>query len=605
MFFWSVLLMLGVQFKDIHTYANLEQVQTTHLSLDLKLDFKTKVIDGSCTLSLKYRQKNVAYIDLDTDRLSIQTIKDPHDKSTYRFELSQRVENMGSRLRILLDGKQPTKLLIHYTTDPTADAVQWLDPAQTTSGKLPFLFTQSQSVFARSWIPCMDSPGVRITYDAVIRVPKGITPVMSALPGKHEPGAGIYRFKLEQAIPGYLLALAAGELAFKEIGPRTGVYAEPAVLEKAAWEFADMEKMVIAAETDFGPYRWGRWDAIVLPPSFPYGGMENPLLTFVTPTLIAGDRSLVSVMAHELAHSWTGNLVTNATWSDFWLNEGYTTYLERRLVESLYGTEMAEMQRLLGQRDLRELVEDLNKTRPDDTLLHIDLRGRHPDDGMTEIPYEKGANLLVLLEHHFGREKFDAYLRKYFDRFAFQSITTQQGLAFMRHQLIGGDNATWQKLRIDEWVYERGVPSNMLIPKSDRFEKTTAAAASFANSGSLTGVHKDWITVEWLDFLNSIPEHVDKQKLARLEQQFGLAKSGNSEILFAWLMIAIRNTYEPAFESCESFLLRQGRRKFLRPLYHALHENPKTRALGQAIYKRARPGYHPISVATIDDIIGK
>lgn len=595
-------MIFGFQFNDIHTYGNVDEVRVTHLSLDLGLNFDTHVIDGKCTLTFKYEGKP-AHIDLDSDRLTISSITDASGKK-YRHETGERTEAMGSRLRIFLDGNMPEKLTIAYTSDPGAAAVQWLGPEKTTSGKYPFLFTQSQSIFARTWIPCMDSPGVRVTYDAVVRVPKGITPVMSAVGGNHDKANGVYRFKLDQAIPPYLIALAAGELEFKEIGPRTGVYAEPAVLEKAAWEFADMEKMVISAEKGFGPYRWGRWDAIVLPPSFPFGGMENPLLTFVTPTLIAGDRSLVSVMAHELAHSWTGNLVTNATWADFWLNEGFTTYLERRLVENIYGKDLADMQKLLGQRDLRHLIADYNKDgKPGETVLHIDLEGRHPDDGMTEIPYEKGANMLLMLETHFGRKKFDAYLRKYFDTYAFQSITTKEGLAFMKKELFGGDDATWKKLKVDTWVYKQGLPENIVAPKSNSFKETAAAAKTFGATGDLSVVKKEWITAQWLDFLNSLPKEVSEKNLAALDGAHKLSQVGNSEILFAWLMVAVRNTYKPALPACEDFLTRQGRRKFLKPLYEALMENPKTRDLGRKIYKKARDSYHPISSNTIDAIV--
>lgn len=598
----GLLLMFAFNFKDIHTYGNVDEVRTTHLSLELALDFDKKVITGSTTATLKYAKDKVDHVDLDTDGLTISSIKDAKGNS-YRYELGKKTGYMGTRLRVFLNGKKPEKLTIKYTTDPGAEAVQWLGPEKTTSGKYPFLFTQSQSIFARTWIPCMDSPGVRVTYDAVVKVPKGITPVMSAEHGKHDKAKGIYRFKLDKAIPPYLIALAAGELAFKEIGPRTGVYAEPAVVEKAAWEFADMEKMVIAAEKGFGEYRWGRWDAIVLPPSFPFGGMENPLLTFATPTLIAGDRSLVSVMAHELAHSWTGNLVTNATWADFWLNEGYTTYLERRLVEMIYGADIATMQKILGQGDLRGSIADFNKQNlPGDTILHVDLKGRHPDDGMTDIPYEKGANMLLMLETHFGRKDFDAYLNTYFDTYAFQSITTEEGLAFMKKELFKGDDALWKKLKIQEWVYNEGLPANLVIPKSDKFKITSAAAKTFAKTGDLKVVNKDWITVEWLDFLNALPQKVDADKLAALEKAHNLNKVGNSEILFAWQMVAIRNTYKPALQSVEDFLSRMGRRKFLKPLYQALHDNPKTRDFGAKVYKKVRNTYHPISFNTIDKI---
>jgi leukotriene-A4 hydrolase len=597
----GMVLIMSLSYNDIHTYGNVQEVQVSHISLDLALDFEKHQIQGKATLSLTY-SADPKNLDLDSDGLTLSAISDEAGNS-YSHELGTPSPTLGTRLRIPLAGRKPAKLTLSYTTSPNAGALQWLSKEATTSGKLPFLFTQSQSIFTRSWIPTMDSPGVRVTYDATVRVPQGITAVMSAIHGKSEPDKGIFRFHLDQKIPCYLIALAAGELTSRPIGPRTAVWAEPGVIEKAAWEFADMEKMVESAERGFGPYRWGRWDAIVLPPSFPFGGMENPLLTFVTPTLIAGDRSLVSVMAHELAHSWSGNLVTNATWADFWLNEGTTTYIERRLVEDLYGKEIADMQKLLGQRDLRDTADDLSKTNVKDTCLKLDLADRHPDDGMNEIAYEKGANLLILLETHFGRAKFDAYLRKYFDNHAFQSITTEQALAYMKAELFGGDEALWKQLIVEQWVYQPGLPGNMVQVASDKFEKTKAAAAAFAEKGDNSGIQKNWITAEWLDFLNSLPSELSTERLDALDKGYNLSKAGNSEILFAWLMVAMRNSYEPAYASCESFLTRQGRRKFLKPIYQTMQNNPKTLELGKSIYAKARKGYHPIAQTTIDAIV--
>lgn len=598
------LFMFAIQFDDHHTYGNSSEVRPTHLSLDLELDFQEKKIKGSCALSLEYASSTETpqYLDLDINAMKILSVKAGDASLVYDTDLKRGY--MGERLRIHLAGARPEKVVVSYITDPSAGAVQWLEPQQTTSKKHPFLFTQSQSILARTWIPCMDSPGIRVTFDATIRVPKGLTAVMGAEHGTHAPEQGIFRFNMPLAIPPYLIALAAGELSFKAISDRTGVYAEPAVLEKAAWEFADMERMVQAAEKLAGKYRWGRWDTIVLPPSFPFGGMENPLLTFATPTIIAGDRSLVSLMAHELAHSWSGNLVTNATWADFWLNEGFTTYFERRIVEELYGEDVARMQKLLGQRDLYNTVADFEKNEPGFNVLFIDLKGRDPDDGFSDIPYEKGANFLLMLETHFGRKTFDVFLRKYFDGHAFQSITTDVFKAFLDKELFKGDKALWAELKVDEWIYKGGIPSNLVVPHSDKFAKTKAAAKAFMDSGDLSGVKKDaWVTAEWLDFLNNLPREMPREKMDFLDKTFHFTQAGNSEILFAWLEHCIRNNYEPAFGALEDFLTRQGRRKFLKPLYKAMQENPETREMGRKIYKKARPGYHPISSGTIDAIV--
>ncbi|QTD47580.1 M1 family metallopeptidase [Sulfidibacter corallicola] len=598
--------MFAYSFKDIHTYGNVEQVQTSHVSLDLSLDFDKKVISGSCELTLKYAdpKKGAAHIDLDTRMLTVTKVVEPGTGRTLKFDLGENESLLGRRLRVKLPNPNITKIEIHYHTDPAAGALQWLEPRMTTSKKHPFLLTQGQAILSRTWFPCMDSPGVRVTYDAVIRVPKGITPIMSAAHGKHEPEKGIYRFELKRAIPPYLIALAAGEIEFKAISDRCGVYAEPAVLEKAAWEFADMEKMMKAAEGLYGEYRWERWDTIVLPPSFPFGGMENPMLTFATPTLLAGDRSLVNVMAHELAHSWSGNLVTNATWSDFWLNEGFTVYFERRIVEELYGKETAQMHTLLGQRELHHEIAEMGAKNKEFAKLFQDLSGHDPDDAFSSVPYEKGANFLFVLEKYFGRRAFDAFLIKYFDTHAFQSMTTAKFLAFMKKELFQGNETAWKELKVDEWVYQAGVPDNMVIPKSEKFDKTRAAAKAFSETGNLDFIDKKgWVTEEWLDFLNSLPEKVDHAKLKKLDEHCNFSNTGNSEVLFAWGMVAIRNTYKPALPAVEHFLMRQGRRKFLKPLYQALWDNPKTRDLSKEIYAKARSGYHPIATATIDDIV--
>jgi aminopeptidase N len=588
--------------RDPHSYGNSDDVYPSHLTLELTLDFTPRRIDGRCDLTLAWLRPDATHVDLDTRDLTITAVTDGAGQPLH-YELGFPHPFMGSRLRVHLPERQETVRVV-YHTHPDAAALQWLTPAQTTSQRLPFLFTQSQAILARTWIPCMDSPGVRTTYDAVVNVPPGMTAVMSAHHETHEPEHGRFRFTMPYAIPAYLIALAAGELAFRAISDRTGVYAEPAVLDRAAWECADMDHMIQAAEALYGPYRWGRWDTIILPPSFPFGGMENPMLTFATPTILAGDRSLVSLMAHELAHSWSGNLVTNATWGDFWLNEGFTTYFERRIVEALYGNDLADMQWLLGQRTLAHTIDRLTPTEPEFTKLRMNLDTRDPDDAFSELPYEKGANFLRLLEDHVGRPAFDAFLQQYFEDHAFESMTTGRFLELLRDRLLQGDATSWEALRIPDWIDQPGVPDNMIIPNSDHFERTRAAANLFMSTGQLpTPASDTWVTAEWLDFLRSLPDDVAVDKLQQLDAAFHFSQSGNAEILYAWLAVCIRNTYEPSFPIVEDFLCRQGRRKFLQPLYGALWANPHSRDLAATIYRKARPGYHPIAVATIDGIV--
>jgi aminopeptidase N len=423
--------------EDYHSYANPWAVRVRHVDLDWDVLFEQKILKGSATLTVDRLSPDAPLI-LDTRDLKIEKVETSADGTRYEagtFTLGDNDKFLGAPLTIPLPAKA-TRLRIYYSTSPGASGLQWLAPAQTAGKKSPFLFTQSEAIHARSWIPLQDSPGVRITYAAHVRTPRNLLAVMSAENLSGPARDGDYRFRMQQAIPPYLIALAVGDLQFRALSRRTGVYAEPSVIDKAARELSDTEKMVVATERVYGPYRWGRYDILILPPSFPYGGMENPRLTFATPTILAGDKSLVSLVAHELAHSWSGNLVTNATWRDFWLNEGFTTYLERRILEAVYGRPRAEMEAALGLRDLKEEIAGLDDR---DEILHIDLKGRDPDDGSTDIPYEKGALFLRHLEETFGRARFDQFLKSYFNHFAFQSITTDQFVAYLQQNLLDKD----------------------------------------------------------------------------------------------------------------------------------------------------------------------
>ena len=497
---------------DVHSYGNPEFVRIGHLDLDLKVVFEQQTIQGTAILTIEQIGRNAKQLILDSRALQIDETEVSPDGLKYR-EARFTIGDTGKTDKILgapfrIDIAPETKFVkIRYSTDPTATALQWLAPEQTAGKQHPFLYTQSQAIHARSWIPLQDSPGLRLTYEARVHVPAGLKAVMGAARDCAENDC---RFVMDQPIPPYLIAMAVGDLAFEATGPRTGVWAEPSIVQKAAAEFSDMEKMLEAAEKLYGPYRWIRYDVLVLPPSFPFGGMENPRLTFATPTIIAGDKSLVSLVAHELAHSWSGNLVTNATWSDFWLNEGYTVYIERRILEELYGVRRAEMEAALGYQDLQEEL----KTHPAaDQVLHVDLRGRDPDDGATDIPYEKGALFLRQIEAAVGRGRFDAYLKEYFDHFAFQSITTAQSLEYLRIHLLTPvpDPASKTPIRpigddqinVNEWVYQPGLPSSARAPVSEAFQSVDFALAEWLRGKKIDTAK--WSTQEWLHFLRGLP----------------------------------------------------------------------------------------------------
>ena len=592
--------------RDIHSYANPAEARVTDVALDLTADFDTKQLWGTATLTLD-RAANAQAVVLDTRDLEIEDITTPDGKSL-AFDLGTADPHLGQPLSVTLP-EAGDQIVVHYRTAPdAADAVQWLRPEQTTGGEHPFLFTQGQAILTRTWVPTQDSPGIRQTYTAEITVPKPLTAVMSAemltpngLPAE-DSTATTYRFRMREAIPPYLIALAIGDLKFKEVGPRTGVWAEPAVVEAAAYEFADMEEMMDAAENLYGPYRWGRYDVLVLPPSFPFGGMENPRLTFATPTVLAGDRSLVSLIAHELAHSWSGNLVTNATWSDFWLNEGFTSYFENRIMEEVYGPDYARMLESLSRRSLAEELPDLSEA---DQHLYIDLEGRDPDDGMTSIAYDKGAAFLRTIETAVGRERFDAFLRDYFDVHAFQPMTTERFLTYLDENLIQGDEVLRAQIKPGAWVYGPGLPPNAAPVQSEAFALVAAQANAFARGAEPDDLETDdWTTQEWMHFLDALPPGLTEDQLAALDEAFDLTETGNSEILFAWLRIAIANRYEPAFPALRSFLTRQGRRKFIEPLFKDLVKTDWGRAMAEQIYREARPGYHSVTTNTVDPIVG-
>jgi leukotriene-A4 hydrolase len=591
---------------DAHSFARPQEARVRHVALDLTTDFAASRLRGSATLSVE-RAAGADSLVLDVDGLQIRSVTTPTG-DTLLFTLGAAQDLLGQPLVIRLPA-EGDRVVVEYETGPYASAVQWLSPAQTTGGRLPFLFTQGQAILTRSWVPTQDSPGIRQTYDAVIRVPAGMRAVMSAemLTPDGEAaadGSRVFRFRMDQPIPPYLFALAVGDLAFREIGPRSGVYAEPTVVDMAAQEFAEVEQMMDAAERLYGPYRWGRYDILVLPPSFPFGGMENPRLTFATPTILAGDRSLVSLIAHELAHSWSGNLVTNATWNDFWLNEGFTTYIEARIMEELRGPDYADMLRQLGRQDLHATLDDLGATSPD-TRLQLDLAGRNPDDGMNDIAYEKGAAFLLTVESVVGRERLDAFLRDYFERFAFQPMTSEAFIQHMDRQLFAGDTQTAARVRAREWIFEPGLPDNVPPVQALAFQRVDQQVAAFQAGASPQQLQTDqWSTHEWLRFLRSLPDTITAERLADLDEAFGFTATGNSEMLFAWLRVAIRNRYEPAMPALERFLTTQGRRKFVAPLYQDLMNSRWGVDMATRVYRQARPTYHSVTVGTVDQIVG-
>lgn len=584
--------------KDIHTLSNADSIVMKHLDLDITVNFDQKKIAGKASWTIDNKEK-CAVLKLDTYGLLVDSVFVNGQKVVTSY--GAQVPHLGRALQIPV---QPAgnQVDIYYQTGDSAVALQWLAPSQTMGKKHPFLYTQSESVYARSWIPCADGPGIRFTYKARVHVPKGLMALMSAENPQQRDANGVYDFKMDIPIPAYLMALAVGDITFKAVDERTGVYTEPAMIDKARYELEDMGKMVHTAEQLYGPYRWNRYDVLVLPPGFPIGGMENPKLTFCTPTIIAGDRSLVNLIAHELAHNWSGNLVTNKTWSDIWMNEGFTVYFERRITEAMTDKSYVDMLWELGYQDLEKEVNELGKDSKD-TWLKLDLQGRDPDEGLSDVAYEKGALWLRLIEENVGREKFDAFLKKYFDEHAFKTITTEAFLDYLQANLIQGDKELEKKLNINTWVYGPGIPADAPRAVGERFKIVDQERTKFLTGTTAAQLAtKGWTTHEWLHFLRKMPDTLNKQQMAQLDETFHFTKTGNSEIADLWFITAVHAKYTIAYKSMDEFLSRVGRQKFLLPLYEAMMESGE-QELARQTYKKYRMNYHPLTQVKLDKVV--
>ncbi|MCK0123495.1 M1 family metallopeptidase [Gelidibacter sp. F2691] len=583
--------------EEPHSYAKPNNAFITHLNLDITVNFETEVISGKATYDIK--NNNSTQIILDSKNLDIEAVT--ADGKETEFSLGAKDKLLGQPLTVTID-KNTKQIAIVYNTTKATEALQWLKAQQTADKTHPFLFTQGQAILTRTWIPIQDSPQIRLTYDANVKVPKGLMAVMSAENPKVKSEDGRYYFKMKQPIPAYLIALAVGSFEYKAISDRTGVYAEKSMLTKVHDEFSDMENMVSAAESLYGDYAWEQFDVIVLPPSFPFGGMENPRLTFATPTVIAGDKSLTSLVAHELAHSWSGNLVTNATWNDFWLNEGFTVYFEMRIMEALYGKERADMLALISRQDLDEELAQLKDT-PDATKLKLNLKGKNPDDGMNSIAYDKGYLFLRTMEETVGRDKFDAFLKQYFKEHAFSTMTTETFLAYLKTNLLEKNQVTFNA---EEWINQPGIPKNQAVITSDKFTTVEHILEEFLTTDNIDkDLTTEWTSQEWVHFIRNFPATMTADQMQDLDKTFNFTNATNSYIQMVWYEQALNHNYhgKNVDKKIEAFLTSVGRRWYVETIFKAFKRNNRVDD-ALKIYEKSRPNYHSVTASTIDALLG-
>jgi leukotriene-A4 hydrolase len=581
---------------DPHSYTDLTQARIRHIVFEVKVDFDARRLDVVAELLLA--SPSIGPLHLDSRNLDVKRAECATGPVAFEKGASDPI--LGECLCLHLPGGTD-RVTIECRTAPEANALQWLEARHTAGGKHPFVFSQCQAIHARSLFPCQDSPSVRFTYEARVTVPAGLSVAMAAeRAGAQQAGQkAVYSFRMPQPIPSYLFALAAGDLAFQEIGPRTGIYAEPSVLEAAAWEFGENEECLKAAERLLGPYQWDRYDLLVMPPSFPYGGMENPRLTFLTPLVILGDRSRTWLVTHELAHAWTGNLITNATWQDFWLNEGWTTYADSRITEALQGPDFARLGDLLNVRDLEEDLRAFGAT-SDRTCLHASMDGIDPDQAFSVVPYIKGFLFILSLERAVGRPAFDAFLRRYISTFGFQSITTEEFLSFLRRELP--DAAA--SVDLDAWVYQPGLPESLPELPSRLVEDVSRKVAEFADGQTpRPGELQDWNPYQKGLYLKLLPETIAPEECRAVERALGMDKTQDSVLLYEFYRLAIRSGYKEVLPGMERFAATVGRQYYLARFFRCLAENEWSRSLARPLFERVRPGHHPVTASVVDHML--
>uniref|UniRef100_A0A3P8Z2K2 Aminopeptidase B n=1 Tax=Esox lucius TaxID=8010 RepID=A0A3P8Z2K2_ESOLU len=605
-----------IQWDDVSTSSSFRQFKIKHFHLDLSLDFEQRTLRGTETLQLKCIQDSQTELLMDIHpSLSIQDVSfcgTEEDSGSVKVEfLTRNFTSYGTTLVVKCPSpckiEEDIQVVIQFVASD-GPGVCWLKPEQTAGKAKPYVFTQGQAVLNRSFFPCFDTPAVKSTYSASVKVPDGFTAVMSASKGEHRKADNTFLFTMEQPIPSYLVALAVGDLVSAEVGPRTRVWTEPCLLQAATEEYDGViEEFLAVGEKLFGPYVWGRYDVLFMPPSFPFGGMENPCLTFVTPCLLAGDRSLADVIVHEICHSWFGNLVTNANWGDFWLNEGFTMYAQRRVCTEIYGEAYASLEAATGRALLRQHMDNTGEDHPLNKLRVKIKPGVDPDDTYNETPYEKGFCFVSYLAHLAGEQsRFDAFLKAYIDKFKFRSIMAEDALEFYLEyfpDLKKKDVHKIEGLEFDTWLNVSGWPP--YLPDLSAGQSLMKPAEQLselwgAEGLDMTSIRKiniqAWKTYQTAYFLEKIIEKspLPRGNIEKLEGEYPhIVKSNNAELRLRWAQIIAKNQHQPGYQHVRNFLSCQGKQKYTLPVYRALwNGSEETRALATEIFNATSHQLH-------------
>ncbi|PHH62455.1 hypothetical protein CDD81_7102 [Ophiocordyceps australis] len=600
--------------RDPTTLSNYGAWRTRHTTVSFRLDFDKKRLVGSVLLQLESQtDKESNLVVLDSAFVHVSSVLVNSKES--EWELKPHSAPFGAPLHISVPHAvckgELLDVAIHVETTDKCSALQWLTPAQTSNKKHPYMFSQCQAINARSIFPCQDTPDVKSTYTFNLT---SILPVVaSGVPvGDHDATPGTekeYKFEQKVPIPSYLFAVASGDIAKASIGPRSVVVTGPNELADCKWELErDMEKFMEVAEGLIFPYKWGEYNVLVLPPSFPFGGMENPVYTFATPTIISGDRQNVDVIAHELSHSWSGNLVSNASWEHFWLNEGWTVYLERRIQAAIHGDADFDFSSIIGWKGLEDAIELFGKDH-EYTKLVINHTNVDPEDVYSQVAYEKGFHFLYYLDRLVGRDNFDKFIPYYFTKWSGKSLDSFE----FRDTFVDffnelGDQDVKNKVAAIDWdakFYTPGLP-----PKPD-FDTTMVTAcydlAGKWNDSSFEPAAKDveaFTANQKLVFLDKVQQTkaMSPERAQLLGKVYDFISSKNAELRTAYYLVALKANDATSFYGAAELLGTVGRMKFVRPLFRAL--NKVDRELALNTFAKNRDFYHPICRGMVQKDLG-